>query len=172
MTFANAICTCLRKYVTFSGRASRPEYWKFVLAVFLVSLLAGALDAIIFGTRVVQTAPGEVAVQSDGPIASLFSLAVFLPLLSAGGRRMHDTGRSGFYLLYPLIVIVGIASAISFLGGMSLLDSGFAGGAFLLLIIPAMIVLLISPLLVLWWLTRPTQPVPNDYGPVPSEVAR
>ncbi|NCO21717.1 MAG: DUF805 domain-containing protein [Rhodobacterales bacterium] len=170
MTFANAIRTCLRKYVTFSGRASRSEYWWFVLFIVLGSIVLALVDGALFGTTIVDTAPGAVSVQTDGPLATLFSLATLVPALSAGWRRMHDTGRSGLYLLYPLIVMVGLAGVLSFFGGIGALDDGTDVGLAAFILVPAMIILAISPLLVLWWLARPSQRGANSFGPNPHEV--
>ncbi|ARE38769.1 Integral membrane protein [Rhodovulum sp. P5] len=173
MGFADAVRTCFRRYFTFSGRASRPEYWWFVLFVLLGSFILGLADAVFFGTTTVET-DTSVTVTSDGPLAALFSLATLIPGFSAGWRRMHDTGKSGLYLVYPLIVMVGIASFVGFMGAFDQAASGniaeLFAGAFGIILIVAMIVLLISPLLVLWWLTRPSQPGPNQYGPNPHEV--
>ena len=109
---------------------------------------------------------------SDGPLASLFGLATLLPLIAAGWRRMHDTGRSGLYLLYPIIVVVGITLFMGMLSGFDpLMDGDFAtliaGGSTIILGV-AMFVLFLSPLLVLWWLTRPSDPGTNAYGPNPK----
>lgn len=174
MSFTDAIRTCLRKYVTFSGRASRPEYWWFILFLFLGGMVASVLDGILFGTVSVETAPGRVEATSDGPISSLFSLATLLPLLAAGWRRMHDTGRSGLYLLYPLIVMVGIGTFATFIGaGEALLSGDFAAafvGLFGIVMAVATIIAVISPLIVIWWLTRPTQPETNQWGPPPAKT--
>lgn len=184
MKFTDAIRTCLRKYVTFSGRATRPEYWYFILFLFLGSVVLSVVDGVIFGgTEVVNfetdTFSGEVSTYGstdygDGPLSSIFSLLTLLPMLAAGWRRMHDTGRSGLYLLYPILVWVGIASFASFAGVTGALFAGdFAaafGGIVGIIMIISMIIAVISPLIVIWWLTRPTQPGPNDYGPNPHEV--
>ncbi|WP_099827220.1 DUF805 domain-containing protein [Oceaniglobus indicus] len=167
MTFTQAIRTCMRKYVTFSGRASRPEYWKFILFVIIGTILFGVVDAILFGTTMVETSPGHAALQADGPLAGLFALVTFLPALAAGWRRMHDTGRTGFYLFYPLIVMVGITGALAFFGGLDAVQDGAADIVASAILIPAMIVLAVSPLLVLWWLARPSEPRPNQWGPQP-----
>ena len=87
---------------------------------------------------------------------------------------MHDSGRSGLYLLYPLIVIIGIATFAGIIAGFEPILAGnfaeiFAGGSALILAI-AMLVFLISPLLVLWWLTRPSDPQTNAYGPPPPHI--
>lgn len=88
MTFTQSIRTCLSKYANFSGRASRSEYWWFVLAVFLVSV---ALNII----------------NPSGTLGGLFSLAILLPLIAAEVRRLHDTNRSGWFILLNLIPLVG-----------------------------------------------------------------
>ena len=176
MTLKEAVRTCFSKYVTFSGRASRSEYWYFVLFVILGSIACSILDTIFFGSAMVETGPGEfsASTSSNGPINAIFSLATLLPSLSAGWRRMHDTGRSGFFLLYPLIVMIGIFTFVGFLSGFPTLMagdfSGIIGGTSSVILFIAVIVLIISPLLVLWWLTRPSQPGTNTFGPNPHEV--
>lgn len=163
MGFGQAVRTCLRKYATFSGRAARPEYWYFLLFVFLGGLAASALDAALFGLR-----PDA----GQGPLASLFSLATFLPLLAAAWRRMHDTGRSGLYVLYPLIAMIGIGMFLGFMTGFAPLLAGDLGALFAglgaVVAWLAMLVLMLSPLLVLWWLSRPGEPGPNAYGRPPA----
>ncbi|WP_040609784.1 DUF805 domain-containing protein [Pseudooceanicola batsensis] len=176
MTFPQAVRTCFRKYVTFSGRATRPEYWWFILFIILGGIVAGILDGILFGTGSVETGPGDFSAQSEnGPIASLFSLATLLPILAVGWRRMHDTGRSGLYLLYPILVWVGIGTFASVAGVTGPLMAGDFGTAFAgivgIVMIISIIIALFSPLIVIWWLTRPTQPGSNQWGPNPHEVS-
>ncbi len=71
----------LKKYTEFTGRARRAEYWYFVLYNFIISMVLGFLGIKILGT--------------------VYSLAVFLPSIAVGIRRMHDVGKSGWYLLIP-----------------------------------------------------------------------
>jgi uncharacterized membrane protein YhaH (DUF805 family) len=100
MSFQDAIRTCLqRKYADFSGRARRSEYWFFILFTAIVSAVAGVLDAI-FGIR---NGPYGGA----GPIQGLLQLALLVPTLAVGARRLHDIGRSGWWLLIGLIPVVG-----------------------------------------------------------------
>jgi uncharacterized membrane protein YhaH (DUF805 family) len=86
MTFGESISVCFKKYVGFDGRAARSEFWWFALFTFLVSLAVGIVS------------------QS---LSSLFSLAVLLPSLAVGARRLHDTDRSAWFLLLWLIPVIG-----------------------------------------------------------------
>jgi uncharacterized membrane protein YhaH (DUF805 family) len=98
MDFMTAIRTCLSKFVDFSGRARRSEYWYFALFTFLVGIVTSILDAIL-GTDYDNT--------SGGLVNTLGSLVLFLPSLAVGVRRLHDTGRSGWWILIGLIPIIG-----------------------------------------------------------------
>lgn len=89
MSFSDAIKTCFRKYADFNGRARRSEYWYFCL--FLVA--AEMVLSLIF--------------KSDSFIFRLFSAAVLLPGLGVEVRRLHDIGKSGWFILLSLIPLVG-----------------------------------------------------------------
>ncbi|WP_425078946.1 DUF805 domain-containing protein [Ruegeria denitrificans] len=180
MTFSDAIRTCFAKFFTFSGRASRPEYWFFFLFILIWSIIAGIIDVQFF-TQVAVTeteTSKSIAATSNQPVQRIVSLIVFFPHLAVAFRRMHDTGRSGIYALLPILLILGAAAVLFF--GIGLASSFQHGGnldilftrATLLVVVPTLLVLLISPLLVLWWLTRPSQPGTNQYGPNPHEVAQ
>jgi uncharacterized membrane protein YhaH (DUF805 family) len=165
MTFQEAIVTCFRKYFTFSGRASRSEYWWFLLFCFLGSAISGALEGLING--ITRTPNGPTL------ISGAFGLATLIPSLSAGFRRMHDTGRSGLHLFYPIIAIIGLSIFIGLfatddvgVNGEFVLPDGIVGA----IIIVAGIIVALSPFIVIWWLTRPSQPGQNQYGPNPHEV--
>lgn len=96
MGFSEAIQTCFSKYVTFTGRARRSEFWYWVLFVVIADAVAGILDNILFSRS------------NASPIAGLVSLALLLPGLAVAIRRLHDTGKSGWYVLLGLIPIVGV----------------------------------------------------------------
>ncbi len=96
MGFVGAVATCFRKYVDFSGRARRPEYWWFMLFYWLVLVVLTAVDAVIIGTR-----------GGAGIFSGLAMLALFLPTLAVGVRRLHDTDRSGWWLLIGLVPLIG-----------------------------------------------------------------
>ena len=106
MDFMTAVKTCFSKYVTFSGRARRSEYWWWVLFVWVVSMGLSIVDSVLFGN--VVTGPGSFYASTDNAILSgIFSLVVFLPGLAVAVRRLHDTDRSGWWLLIVLIPLVG-----------------------------------------------------------------
>jgi uncharacterized membrane protein YhaH (DUF805 family) len=99
MPFQEAVRICLqRKYAVFSGRARRSEYWFFILFTAIVGIVGSVLDGL-FGIR-----SGDY---STGPIQGLLQLALLLPSLAVGVRRLHDTDRSGWWLLISLIPIIG-----------------------------------------------------------------
>lgn len=93
MTFGQAIASGFQNYVTFSGRAARSEYWYWVLFVILVSIATYALDAVIFPDS------------ETGPINLLAGLALFLPGLAVGIRRLHDLDRTGWWFLIAFTII-------------------------------------------------------------------
>jgi uncharacterized membrane protein YhaH (DUF805 family) len=96
MTFSEAVRYCLNNYVTFSGRADRPQYWWFVLFNILVGIVAGIIDWILFGpdTRI---------------ISALAGLALVLPTLAVAVRRLHDMDHTGWWVL---IGITGIGAIV------------------------------------------------------------
>jgi uncharacterized membrane protein YhaH (DUF805 family) len=91
VTMSDAVRSCLSKYATFSGRARRAEYWWFTLAVIIVEIVTSLIDRAL-GTSLVTL---------------LVALALFLPGLAVGVRRLHDTDRSGWWLLIALVPFVG-----------------------------------------------------------------
>ena len=109
MTFPESVSKCFRNYVTFSGRASRPEYWWFVLFLVIGGGVANILDTTVLGHQVFYkvTADGFSFKSGNGPVSALFNLATLLPGLSVFVRRMHDTGRSGWWFWLVLIPLVG-----------------------------------------------------------------
>ncbi|WP_183695564.1 DUF805 domain-containing protein [Rhizobium leguminosarum] len=113
MGFTEAVRTVLtQKYATFSGRASRSEYWWFVLFYTLVALALGIL-AFVAGAFSQQ---GEVSslVVIIMVIGGLFVLAIFLPVLSLQVRRLHDRNMSGWW--YLALIILGM---VPYIGGIT-----------------------------------------------------
>lgn len=104
MGFTDAVRICLQKYADFSGRGRRSEYWYFALFNLLVGIAAGIIDVIL----------GTDFDSGSGLIGLLVSLALLLPGLAAGVRRLHDTSRSGWWILIGLIPLIGWVILIVF----------------------------------------------------------
>ena len=93
MGFADAVRTCLSKYVGFQGRAMRSEFWYFVLFVFIIYIVAFAIDSALFGRPVLY---------------SIAAIALLLPYLGVSVRRLHDIDRSGWWIFISLVPLIGI----------------------------------------------------------------
>lgn len=87
----------LKKYAVFDGRARRREYWVFALVNLVIFFLLGWIEGIL----------GIAPTTQYSVLATLFFLAVFLPSLAVSVRRLHDTGRSGWWVLIGLIPFIG-----------------------------------------------------------------
>ena len=88
----------IRNYANFNGRARRKEYWIFALLNFVFSIIAMLLD----GALGLEKFSPDVS-----PLYSLFWAATLVPTLAVTVRRLHDTGRSGWYFFVALIPIIG-----------------------------------------------------------------
>lgn len=88
----------LQNYAVFKGRSQRSEYWFFVLFYLLISIVAGILDGM-FGTF------DENA--GFGVFGLLVTLGLLIPSISVGVRRLHDIGRSGWWLLIGIVPLIG-----------------------------------------------------------------
>lgn len=96
MGFFEAIKTCFAKYTTFAGTAKRSEFWYWTLFIWLVGISMNILDTALF--------PEQVATLLF-PLSSVFNVLIALPTLAVGARRLHDTGRSGWWYLLSLTII-------------------------------------------------------------------
>lgn len=95
MNFSEAIQSGFNNYARVSGRASRSAFWYWVLFVWLGGFGAGIVDMAMFGY------------DSIYPFSSIFTLATIIPNLTVSVRRLHDTGRTGWWLLIWFIPIIG-----------------------------------------------------------------
>ena len=89
----------LKKYADFTGRARRKECWMFALFYFIFYVVAAVVDGV-FGSMIFTT---------------VYSLALFIPCLSMNARRLHDTGRTGWWQLILLVPLVGAIVMLIFL---------------------------------------------------------
>ena len=109
MGFGEAVKTCLSKYVTFSGRARRSEFWWFYLFLIIVSFVASLLDAML-GLQVMTTTTTEgttAFVYNPGWIQTVVGLAFILPWLAVTVRRLHDKDATGWWWWLNLICCIG-----------------------------------------------------------------
>ena len=102
----NWFLMALKNYVGFSGRSRRSEYWYFTLFYLVIAIILSVLDGIVFG--------GSVDGKGTPVLSGLFMLAMLLPSIAVGIRRLHDTDRSGWWLLIGMIPILGAIVLIVF----------------------------------------------------------
>jgi uncharacterized membrane protein YhaH (DUF805 family) len=107
MSFPTAVKTCLMKYVTFSGRASRAEFWWFQLFVVLLVLLLSVVSGV--AASLSETVGGVIAL-----VAGLGYLGLYLPLLAVSVRRLHDRDYSGWRMLVSFVPFGGLVLLVWF----------------------------------------------------------
>ena len=104
MTMGEAVRSVLGQYATFSGRASRSEYWWWFLVVFLLNILLNIVDGSVVAPLLGLK---STDVYASHPTAMLAALVLFLPNLAVAVRRLHDRDRSGWWLLLGFIPVIG-----------------------------------------------------------------
>jgi uncharacterized membrane protein YhaH (DUF805 family) len=92
MGFADAVRTCLSKYVDFQGRAMRSEFWWFALFNIIIQVITSVIDHGVLNYPILST---------------IATLALILPGIAVSVRRLHDTDRSGWWLLISFIPLIG-----------------------------------------------------------------
>ena len=131
----------LKKYSDFKGRSRRKEFWLFMLLIIIVSVIAGIIDGILgmegmFGGLY-------------GPVTLLAALAFVIPQFSVGVRRLHDTNRSGWWILLGFVPIVTMA--LTMLTGLAIFN-----------------LLALVALVLLYFFVLEGTRGPNQYGPDPK----
>ena len=94
MDFVTAVKTCFSKYATFTGRAARSEYWFFALFYIIVSVIAVSIDLLVLQSTVTI-------------VYYIVAVCLLLPTLAVTVRRLHDTDRSGWWVLIAFVPLVG-----------------------------------------------------------------
>lgn len=147
VSFAEAVRRAFTvNYCNFKGRASRSEYWWVALLLFIVSLAV----QLIFGESL-----------TTNILTLLIGLATLLPSLGLVFRRLHDTGRSGWWY----IGLAGASLVMAIIAVVFFMSKLFAAGAVLYLLVLA------ACITVLVFLCLPSEPRPNRYGPVPNQLS-
>jgi uncharacterized membrane protein YhaH (DUF805 family) len=99
MTFSEAVKSGFDNYVNFEGRSSRPAYWWWLLFTVLATLAADIIDAAVFDVMI---------------LSAIVGLGLLLPGLAVSIRRLHDTDRSGWWILIGLIPLIGFIVLLVF----------------------------------------------------------
>lgn len=92
----NWYLAALKKYAVFTGRSRRKEYWSFFLINVLIAMVLGFISG----------ATGAVDEFGDSAISTIFTLVIFVPSVAVGVRRMHDIGRSGWWIILPIVNLI------------------------------------------------------------------
>ena len=192
MNLIEATRYCFRNALNFKGRAARYEFWNFVLFIILVDIVLTIINILIFGPTV--TEGFQVSIDSNGNQTSgliieqdynsgwfgtVFGLVVLLPFVAVSVRRLHDRGRSAWFLLIPA---VGLAIAIGLvslnLTTAPIDTTGLPADFPTQMPVPQNATFLIAAFLIalgscvapIVWFARASQPGPNRFGPNPHEV--
>lgn len=174
MGFGEAVQTCFKKAITFKGRARRSEFWYWYLFTFLVSMATSIVSAMIPSSNVLLTTILSMGTFAWGIFTAIATFAV-------ATRRLHDTGRSGWW--YGVTLIFGFVWAVWFfiqLFGMAIdipnVDAMTSEDTIMLIIsllgkmlIPLLISFIYGIVLLVWFCTD-SQPGTNKYGTNPKEV--
>ena len=147
-TFQEAIISCIQvKYADFKGRASRSEYWYFILFHILASLVAGLLDKMIFN-------------RAEGIISLIVNLGLLIPTFAVAFRRFHDIGKSGWWITLTSIILGMIYGAFY-----ALTLSNYSNTGMILPVLGVIYLMIIIGLIIM--LFKKGDPLANKYGDVP-----
>lgn len=103
--------TVKNRYADFKGRATRSDYWYFILFSVIISIVLTLIDTYAVNPLLGMT-PEEAA--KGGILSVTFTLAILLPQIGVGVRRLHDIGKSGWWYLIILIPILGVLILLFF----------------------------------------------------------
>ena len=163
MTFTQAVRSVLSKYATFSGRARRAEYWWFYLFTILVGIASSAIDAVL-----------NTAFNNEiGAVNTLTSLGLLLPSLAVTARRLHDTGRTGWWMLLPVVPLLAtivVGSATVFATVFRTDTDGALPAALVVLFVVCLLITIAASITLLVFLCLDSKPGPNKYGPSPKQL--
>ena len=109
MSFVDAVAAGFKNYFNFRGKASRSEFWYWVLFTILLSLVLGTIETVIWPAAPLDSEDIEAVLNATlsapTPLTSLANLLLFIPGLSVTARRFHDAGFSGKWLLLLLVLV-------------------------------------------------------------------
>lgn len=161
----------LKRYAQFSGRSPRREYWMFVLFNIIVSIVLSIVDTVLglggHTSSYSASGPGSYAAGADtsgGILSGIWALAVLIPSIAVGVRRLHDVNRSGWWMLAPILLLgVAMVSALARLGANP--DASMLGFGIFFMV--AMLIGVVVSILLLVWACMHGTRGPNRFGPDP-----
>jgi uncharacterized membrane protein YhaH (DUF805 family) len=136
----------LKRYAEFSGRSRRKEYWMYLLLIVIVGFVLGMIEGVM-GLQ--QSVAGVY-----GPLSAILALVTFIPSLAVGVRRLHDTDRTGWWMLLPILPYAA-AFAMLFSGNVAMF------GILALVALGCAVVVLV-------FMVLDGTKGPNKYGPDPK----
>jgi uncharacterized membrane protein YhaH (DUF805 family) len=136
-------------YFDMRGRVGRSQFWWFVLANIIASMLAHFVGSAL-----------------HLPLGELYNLAVLLPAMSLGARRLQDIGRNG-QLVWALLLLTAVTQVIGIFMALAWFFTGFFAIVFAPGLTLAGILMLIVAVVLIWFWCQPGDAGPNAYGPVP-----
>lgn len=155
----------VEKYTDFTGRAPRAEYWWYCLALIVAYIVLSIIESIL-GLK-------GMIVGIYGPLTALLWLATIVPGLAVSIRRLHDTNRSGWWILLPIVPY-----CLAFALGGAAMMGGAAGGSSAGMMVGAgiagifLLIGMVCAIVVLVFMVLPSTPGENRFGPNPyGEVA-
>lgn len=147
--FDNYTRTITQHYFDMTGRAGRAQFWYFVLANFIATILAKIAGGIL-----------------GAPLSQFYTLAILFPATCLAARRLQDTGRNGM-LAWALLILIAVIQ----IAGIMVAHSFFLGDLLGLLFVPGLKLLGLLSLglavVLIWFWCQPGDPGPNAYGPAP-----
>ena len=149
MSFSEAISACFSNYACFSGRARRSEFWFFYLFQISVSILLAILSVVLFPLGLLFRI-----------LSVIFELICFIPGLAVSVRRLHDTGHSGWCLLFP-----SICEMLTVLFGLGVF---IYGRIYLFFLVLAILFTIISVIALLVLFCTDSEYGKNEYGSMPD----
>ena len=179
LPFWTAVKTCFKKYFDFKGRARRSEYWWFILFGFIVYFVWAFLTAFLLALGIEGLGRSDVMVGS--PIMAFFTtsgiimlpiLFLVIPMYSALTRRLHDTGRSGWWVVASLALSI-VYSVTYFYMFYQMISSrrdmmeGFSSPLMIVILILALASMALG-IALLVFSVMDSQPHENKYGPSPK----
>ena len=160
----------LKRYADFSGRSRRMEFWMWQLFNFIVYIGFMVLGMVLLGGGMMMVAgdPNAAATAGGGALIlfalyAIYGLAVIIPSIAVAVRRLHDTNRSGWWILLPIVPYIVMVAGIG--GAAASPDAAASGGAIVMLGMAALVVTAL--VLLVFYLLEGTKG-PNRFGPDPK----